>query len=257
MMHAELVDLVSKALPVLTGLAFVTIALSIYLLYRNWKCDAGERGDARTGHLHVPMRPSVESSYDREENWLRVLMADLQARGIHDFTDESDSSTDDETEEDVAPDSPEQRELTSVLDATGLSPPGGKNAIARSIWKDTPLRGWPRRGGQFEFKHLPTGSVVVLTRSNVEGWVAFAGLPRTSGVRELRFPETFKHQYMSDWVGAWSFSEVPTNKPREAIDVAKRWLLAALSGEIEVTEGALTPTRNKERDYFGPRTHAA
>jgi len=252
-MHAELVDVVSKTLPVLAGLVLVTVALSIYLLYRNWKCDARERRGAQTDHLHVPRRPSVDSIYDLEERWLRVLMADLQARGIHDFTDESDSSTADDTEEDVAPDSPEQRELTSVLDATGLSPPGGKNAIARSIWKDTPLRGWPRKGGQFEFKHLPTGSVVVLTRSNVESWVAFAGLPRTPGVRDLRFPETFKHQYMSDWVRAWSFSEVPTNKPREAIDVAKRWLLAALSGEIEVTEGALTPTRNKERDFFGPR----
>ena len=77
-----------------------------------------------------------------------------------------------------------------------------------------------------------------------------------TGVRKFILPQTFQQQYLADWNREWSFSTVPKNKPRGAIDAAKRWFLAALSGKVEVTEGALTPIRNKERDFFGPRSRS-
>ena len=256
MTNAELTAAVAKALPFLAGLEVFAVAICIYLLHRNRKCDARDHRTSQADLLNLPRLTPTESVYDQEENWLRILMAELRARGVHGFTNESDSSKDDELEEDVVEDSSEQRELVSVLDATGRPPRAATNSIVRSIWKDTPSRGWPREGGQFEFKHLPTGSVVTLKRSNADTWVAFAALPRTPGVRKLNLPKSFNQQYVADWNREWTFSKIPKNKPKQAIDAAKRWFLAALGGEVEVTDGALTPTRNKERDYFGPRSRS-
>lgn len=246
--------LVARALPFLFGLAAVALGLCVYLQIRSWWYDARARQEVRLRNPCTPKLTLVGSLYDEEEHWLRVLKADLQERGIHAFTSKSAPSTEDAAADMAALDSPEQRELTSILDSTGLAPPDAMKVIGSPIWKDMPRRGWPREGGQFEFKHLPTGSTVVLTRSNGCSWIAFATLPRTPGVQNLRLPTTFKKQYSADWVGGWCFSKIPKSQPREAVEVAKRWLLAALSGEIEVTEGALTPTRNKERDFFGPRS---
>ena len=254
MTRIEMAVLIARALPFLFGLAVVTLGLCVFLQVRSWWYEARERQEAQSPYPRVPTHSLAVSQYDEEEHWLRVLKAELQERGIHAFTSKSDSSTDEVATDTAAPNSLEQRELTSILDSTGSAPPDAKEVIERSIWKDMPRRGWPKEGGQFEFKHLPTGSTVVLTRSNGCSWTAFASLPRTPGVQNLRLPNTFKQQYSADWVGGWSFSKIDKSQTREAVEVAKKWLLAALSDEIEVTEGALTPTRNKERDYFGPRS---
>jgi hypothetical protein len=181
-------------------------------------------------------------------------MADLQERGIHAFTTRSDSSTDDAAGKLAAGDLPEQCELASILDSTGSAPPIATKVVQRTIWKDMPRRGWPKEGGQFEFKHLPTGTTAVLTRSNEWGWTVFATLPRTPGVKSLKLPQAFKQQYAADWVGGCSYARIQRSQTREAVEFAKQWLLGALNGDIEVTQGALTPTRNKERDYFGRRS---
>ncbi len=184
--------------------------------------------------------------FEQEEEWLHALLSDLRSKGIDDFAavaEEDDEALGDDDE------------MSRVLGLNTCTRPtkGSGAQKGRPIWRDEPQWNWPHGNDDFEFVHLPTGARGTLCRSHLPShlpaWHVSANLPRPESIRQVPLPRTFAKRSGPDWSTALPYARVPSDQPERAIFEAKQWLLAALRGEIEVTQGGIVPTPLTPADF--------
>lgn len=184
--------------------------------------------------------------FAQEEEWLNALLSDLRAKGVENFAstdiDEGEALDDDD-------------EMERVLGLSSCTPTSKESGSthARPIWRDEPQWDWPKGKDEFEFVHLPTGARGSLCRSylpsHFPAWHVSVNLPRPESIRQIPLPRTFAKRSGPDWSGALPYSRVPSDQPERAIFEAKQWLLSALRGDIEVTQGGIVPTPLTPGDF--------
>lgn len=251
-MDADASSFMQLLVPVLVAASIGCFVVALLLYRRHGLLTKQEHSAAER---HRSMREEFERRqkeqqelFAQEEDWLQALFTELRARGIDDFApDLADANLVTRTGIDD--------ELNQVLGQEAATPATSEpdQRFARQIWHDEPQWHWPEGTNEFEFVHLPTGARGSLCRSHMPAhfpaWHVSANLPRPDALRQIPMPRTFAGRSGPDWSAALRYSRVPCDQPEKAVYEAKQWLLAALRGDIEVSEGRIVPTPLTPGDF--------